>query len=52
MADSLQEKLDEEGEADKSLTDLAESIINVEAEEGEEGDEEEDAKPVKAKAKR
>jgi ferritin-like metal-binding protein YciE len=34
----LQETLDEEGEADKKLTELAESVINVEAEA--EGDEE------------
>lgn len=31
IADLLQETLDEEGEADKALTDLAETIINVEA---------------------
>ena len=30
-ADLLQETLDEEGAADKKLTELAESIINVEA---------------------
>jgi ferritin-like metal-binding protein YciE len=30
-ADLLQETLDEEGEADKTLTELAETIINVEA---------------------
>jgi ferritin-like metal-binding protein YciE len=35
----LQETLDEEGEADKALTELAESVINVEAEE--EGEDEE-----------
>jgi ferritin-like metal-binding protein YciE len=35
-ADLLQETLDEEGEADKKLTELAESAINVEAEEEEE----------------
>ena len=29
----LQETLDEEGEADKKLTELAETVINVEAEE-------------------
>ena len=33
-ADLLQETLDEEGEADKALTELAESVINVEAMEG------------------
>ncbi|VTS00542.1 Uncharacterized protein OS=Pirellula staleyi (strain ATCC 27377 / DSM 6068 / ICPB 4128) GN=Psta_0826 PE=4 SV=1: DUF892 [Gemmata massiliana] len=40
----LQETLDEEGEADKKLTELAETVINVEAEEadGEEGEEEEE----------
>lgn len=30
-ADLLQQTLDEEGEADKALTDLAETVINVEA---------------------
>ena len=30
-ANLLQQTLDEEGEADKKLTDLAESVINVEA---------------------
>jgi ferritin-like metal-binding protein YciE len=34
-ADLLQETLDEEGETDQKLTDLAESVINVEAEEAE-----------------
>jgi ferritin-like metal-binding protein YciE len=42
----LQQTLDEEGEADKKLTQLAETVINVEAEaagdEDEEGDEDED----------
>ena len=38
----LQETLDEEGEADKKLTELAETIINVEAEEAD-GEEEEPA---------
>jgi ferritin-like metal-binding protein YciE len=38
-AQLLQETLDEEGEADKKLTDLAESVVNVEAEQ--EGEEEE-----------
>lgn len=33
-ADLLQETLDEEGEADKRLTELAESIVNPEAEDG------------------
>lgn len=41
----LQQTLDEEGEADKALTELAESVINVEADEA--ADEEE----VKPKAK-
>lgn len=42
----LQETLDEEGEADKKLTELAETTINVEAEDAneEEEDEEEDEK--------
>ena len=35
VAELLQETLDEEGNADKKLTDLAESEINVEAEEAE-----------------
>ncbi len=55
----LQETLDEEGEADKKLTELAETVINVDAseagdeEEGEEDQEEEEEKPkaVTAKAK-
>jgi ferritin-like metal-binding protein YciE len=33
----LQETLDEEGEADKKLTELAETVINVEALEGDDG---------------
>ena len=37
VADLLQETLDEEGEADKTLTELAESEINVEAAAGAEG---------------
>ncbi|MBN9121444.1 MAG: ferritin-like domain-containing protein [Planctomycetes bacterium] len=41
----LQETLDEEGEADKKLTALAESVINVEAAD-EEGAEEEEAAPA------
>ena len=45
----LQETLDEEGEADKKLTELAETVINVEAEEA--GDEVEEPAP-KAKPKR
>lgn len=39
----LQETLDEEGEADKALTELAETAINVEAEEA---DDDEDAQPA------
>ena len=35
-ADLLQETLDEEGEADQALTDLAETVINIEAEEADE----------------
>ena len=49
----LQATLDEEGEADKKLTALAETVINVEAEEA--GDEEEEApkaKPKRAPAKK
>ena len=38
----LQETLDEEGEADKKLTELAESVINIEAAEGEEDSEDEE----------
>lgn len=38
----LQETLDEEGEADKKLTELAESVINAKAEEGDEGEEEDE----------
>lgn len=49
-ANSLQETLDEEGEADQALTELAETIINVEAEE--EGDEEEVAMTKNGKSKR
>jgi ferritin-like metal-binding protein YciE len=46
----LQETLGEEGEADKKLTELAESIINVEA--AGEGDEEEESPPARKGAKR
>jgi len=45
VAARLQETLDEEGEADKKLTELAESVINIEAEnadDDEDEDEEED----------
>jgi ferritin-like metal-binding protein YciE len=54
----LQQTLDEEGEADKKLTELAETEINIEAEEGEKEEEEledeEDvaAAPVRKPAKR
>jgi ferritin-like metal-binding protein YciE len=50
----LQETLDEEGAADEKLTELAETVINVEAEEaGDEvkGEEEEDKEPINGKAK-
>jgi ferritin-like metal-binding protein YciE len=46
----LQETLDEEGDADKKLTELAESVINVEAEE--EGEEEPAPRRKKAAAGR
>src|SRR5262245_52411708 len=39
-AELLQETLDEEAEADKKLTELAESIINVEAQQGDSEDQE------------
>jgi ferritin-like metal-binding protein YciE len=42
IASKLQETLDEEGEADKSLTKLAESIINVDADDEDEESEEDD----------
>jgi ferritin-like metal-binding protein YciE len=49
----LQQTLDEEGEADKKLTDLAETTINVEAEEGEgEKAEEEEVFPARKSARR
>lgn len=44
----LQETLDEEGDADKKLTELAETVINVEAEDAD--DEEEAPAPPKRKA--
>jgi ferritin-like metal-binding protein YciE len=44
IAAQLQETLDEEGEADKKLTELAESVINIEAE-SEDGESEEDDVP-------
>ena len=43
----LQETLDEEGEADKKLTELAETVVNVEAEEA---DDAQEKKPVPRKA--
>src|SRR5438067_412442 len=46
----LQETLDEEGEADHMLTDLAETVINIEAEE--EGDEPAPRRGKKAGARR
>jgi ferritin-like metal-binding protein YciE len=49
-AELLQETLDEEGEADKKLTELAETVINVEAEEADE--EEEKPAPKKRAAAR
>jgi len=50
----LQETLDEEGEADKKLTELAETIINVEADEAEEEEDEPapKSKPKKVAAKK
>lgn len=49
----LQETLDEEGEADKKLTELAETVINVEAEEaGDEEEEEPAPKPKRVPAKK
>jgi ferritin-like metal-binding protein YciE len=55
----LQETLDEEGEADKKLTELAETVINVEAGEAGDGESEEDdeeeeetPKPKRAPAKK
>ena len=40
IADLLQETLDEEGNADKKLTDIAESVVNQEAETAKAGDDE------------
>lgn len=48
IASQLQETLNEEGQADKSLTNLAESIINAEAEESD-GDEVAGQAPMKSK---
>ena len=47
-AQLLQETLDEEGETDKKLTELAETIINIDAEEAD-GEEEVEKYPVKPK---
>jgi ferritin-like metal-binding protein YciE len=44
-ADLLQATLDEESEADKALTELAETVINIEAEESD-GDEDEPKKAL------
>jgi ferritin-like metal-binding protein YciE len=49
-AELLQETLDEEGETDKKLTELAESVINIEAEE--EGEDEPQRGRAKAGARR
>lgn len=46
-ADLLGQTLDEEKEADETLTDIAESTINVEASEGEEEEEEEEEPSAK-----
>jgi ferritin-like metal-binding protein YciE len=53
-ANLLQQTLDEEGEADQKLTELAETVINVEAEkaEGEEEEEEEEETPQRAAARK
>ncbi len=51
-ADLLQETLDEEGEADKLLTELAESVINPDAEGDEEEEEEEAPRGRKAAGKK
>jgi ferritin-like metal-binding protein YciE len=49
----LQETLDEEGEADKRLTELAETVINVAAEQADdEAEEEPKAKPKKSPARK
>jgi ferritin-like metal-binding protein YciE len=51
-ADLLGQTLDEEKEADETLTDIAESTINVEAKEGsEETEEEEEESPTAKKSK-
>lgn len=48
----LQRTLDEEGEADKKLTALAETVVNVEAEEGDAEAQEEEAAPPPRAAKK
>lgn len=48
----LQETLDEEGEADKALTELAETVINVEADEADDEEEEDEPKPKRAAPKK
>ncbi len=50
VADLLQLTLDEEKEADTTLTQVAESSINIQAAEGSEDEEEEDEQPVKRSA--
>ncbi len=50
IAAKLQETLDEEGEADKALTELAETIINVDAENADDQDDENDDDALVAKA--
>jgi len=52
VAALLQATLDEEAEADEKLTELAETVINVEAEEADEEEEEKPAPKRKSAAKR
>ncbi len=49
-ADLLQETLDEEGEADKRLTDLAESFVNPEAESSGDGEGSSSSRKMSAKS--
>ncbi len=49
-ADLLQETLDEEGEADKRLTDLAESFVNPEAESSGDGEGSSSSRKISAKS--
>ena len=51
-ADLLQQTLDEEKEADQTLTDIAESSINVEAAEDDEKNDDDEIKPSTKKAAR